>query len=137
MVNNDEEDMFDGDGQKLSDLLQGHIGITFKSVFLVYLCYILQPQLFVSVKRLSEQFFSDFNVLPGFIDFPVSKVDLTTLLTKKITLKAPLVSSPMDTVTESEMAIAMAVSALQIAFICLIYSFYYHWLPSSYTAELE
>ncbi|VDD94142.1 unnamed protein product [Enterobius vermicularis] len=108
MVNNDEEDMFDGDGQKLSDLLQGHIGITFKSVFLVYLCYILQPQLFVSVKRLSEQFFSDFNVLPGFIDFPVSKVDLTTLLTKKITLKAPLVSSPMDTVTESEMAIAMA-----------------------------
>ena len=72
----------ESDGQTLDQLFSKEIGLTY----------------------------NDFNVLPGYIDFGVTEVDLTTHLTRGITLSAPLISSPMDTVTESEMAIAMALN---------------------------
>ncbi|XP_017404988.1 inosine-5'-monophosphate dehydrogenase 1 isoform X4 [Cebus imitator] len=62
-------------------------------------------QLFASADGLT---YNDFLILPGFIDFIADEVDLTSALTRKITLKTPLISSPMDTVTEADMAIAMA-----------------------------
>jgi IMP dehydrogenase len=72
--------MYSGDGYPASDFFEREQGLTY----------------------------DDFTLLPGHIDFGVNEVNLETSLTRNTRIKFPCVSSPMDTVTESEMAIHMA-----------------------------
>lgn len=52
--------------------------------------------------------FDDVLLLPGYSDFTRDQINLSTNLSKNIKLSLPVVSAPMDTVTESRLAISLA-----------------------------
>ncbi|KAJ7949004.1 Inosine-5'-monophosphate dehydrogenase [Quillaja saponaria] len=65
-----------------------------------------------SAEKLFSQGYSytydDVIFLPNYIDFPTDAVQLGTRLSRNIPLSIPCVASPMDTVSEAHMAVAMA-----------------------------
>ncbi len=52
--------------------------------------------------------FDDVLLIPGYSEVLPRETDLSTMITKKIKLNLPIISAAMDSVTESEMAIALA-----------------------------
>ena len=52
--------------------------------------------------------YNDVLLKPGYSGFDRADISLKTKLTKKISLQMPIVSAPMDTVTESKLAIKLA-----------------------------
>lgn len=52
--------------------------------------------------------FDDILIVPGYSTVRPRETDITTRLSRNIKLKVPLVSAPMDTVTEARLAIALA-----------------------------
>ena len=64
----------------------------------------LDPNKFVS----EGLTYDDVLLIPAYSEVLPREVNTTTYLTKKIKLNVPIVSAAMDTVTESELAIAIA-----------------------------
>lgn len=62
-------------------------------------------------RRFSFQFgltFDDVLLLPGYSNFSRKDIDLSTQFSKRIKISIPFISAPMDTVTESNLAIELA-----------------------------
>ncbi|TYB31867.1 MAG: IMP dehydrogenase [Candidatus Mcinerneyibacterium aminivorans] len=53
--------------------------------------------------------FDDILMIPKYSDVKLHDIDLSTQLTRNLNLKIPIISAAMDTVTEANMAIAMAI----------------------------
>ena len=69
----------------------------------------LPPQTINSQKFFGEGLtFDDVLLLPGYSQVLPRDVDIKTRLTKDITLNVPMLSAAMDTVTEANLAIALA-----------------------------
>ncbi len=52
--------------------------------------------------------YDDVLLAPNYSDFSRQEIDLSTQISRNLSLDAPLISAPMDTVTESKLAIALA-----------------------------
>ena len=53
--------------------------------------------------------YNDFLMLPGKIDFSAYQVATDSRMTRNVVLKTPIMSRPMDTITEVDTTIALAV----------------------------
>lgn len=65
-------------------------------------------QIFRNPKIVQAYTYDDIILMPGHVRCEAKNITLDSRITKKIALRIPILSSPMDTVTEHKMAIGMA-----------------------------